>query len=86
MFAPSDSLAMVEMKCLLKKIYFTLRTSIDPRWTTHVEDMQMADQIIASRPKGQKCLLKFKLLGTVESWVKLRHLQGRTDYWPSTGL
>ncbi|PQE33910.1 Cytochrome P450 protein [Rutstroemia sp. NJR-2017a WRK4] len=60
-------LAMEEMKCLLRKIYSELSTSIDSRWTTHVEDMQMADQIIASRPKGQKCLLRFKLADTVGS-------------------
>ncbi|KAM3075515.1 Dynamin-like GTPase that mediates homotypic ER fusion [Clarireedia jacksonii] len=80
------NLAMVEMKCILKKIYSKLSTSIDSRWTTHEEDMQMADQIIASRPRGQKCLLKFKMLGTVESWIKMRQDEGRTDYWPSTGL
>ncbi|PQE12209.1 Cytochrome P450 protein [Rutstroemia sp. NJR-2017a BVV2] len=78
------NLAMAEMRCLLKKIYSELSTSLDSQWTTHVEDMQMADQIIASRPKGQKCLLKFKLPDTVGGGVKSIREKGRSDNWRST--
>lgn len=50
------SLAMVEMKTLLRKIYGQYRTTIAPEMKG---DMSIHDQIIASRPKDQTCLLVF---------------------------
>jgi hypothetical protein len=50
------SLAMVEMKTLLKGIYSSFTTSVAPEMEG---DMSIDDQIIASRPKDQTCLLNF---------------------------
>lgn len=59
MFADSidHSLAMAEMKILLRTVYSQCRTTIS---TDMKGDMSMADQIISSRPKGQTCLLAFE--------------------------
>ncbi|EFX05326.1 benzoate 4-monooxygenase cytochrome p450 [Grosmannia clavigera kw1407] len=50
-------LAMVEMKLLLRDVYSTFRTVLTEEGMT--ADMSMADQIISSRPKAQKCMVKF---------------------------
>lgn len=47
---------MVEMKTLMKMIYSTFTTSVAPEMKG---DMSIDDQIIASRPKDQTCLLNF---------------------------
>ncbi|CAL5869093.1 uncharacterized protein PFLUO_LOCUS3321 [Penicillium psychrofluorescens] len=51
------NLALVEMKTLLREIYsrFTTKVSVDM-----TGDMAIDDQIIASRPKDQTCLLSFQ--------------------------
>ena len=50
------SLATVEMKILLQEVYSRFRTTVAPDMTS---SMEIDDQIIASRPKGQKCRLIF---------------------------
>lgn len=50
------SLAIVEMKTLLRDIYLRYRTAPADGLTF---DMSMDDQIFTSRPKDQKCILKF---------------------------
>ena len=52
------SLALAEMKILLQKVYSRFITTPDE--TMREEDMEMADQLISSRPAGLKCLLKFE--------------------------
>ncbi|KAM0442364.1 hypothetical protein ACHAQK_004704 [Fusarium lateritium] len=49
-------LAIVEMKTLLRDIYSRYRTSPAEEMNF---DMSMDDQIFTSRPKDQKCMLKF---------------------------
>ncbi|KAF5682004.1 cytochrome P450 monooxygenase [Fusarium denticulatum] len=49
-------LAIVEMKTLLRDIYSRYRTAPADSMTS---DMSMDDQIFTSRPKDQKCILKF---------------------------
>lgn len=51
------SLALAEMKTLLADIYSRYTTLPDASMTA--ESMAMADQLISSRPLGQKCLLQF---------------------------
>lgn len=51
------SLAMAEMKLLLKEVYSQCRTVVSKDMKG---DMTLADQIISSRPKGQTCLLSFE--------------------------
>ncbi|TFK51092.1 cytochrome P450 [Heliocybe sulcata] len=51
------NLALMEMKILLKEVYGSYRTVIAPEMTA---SMEISDQIIASRPKGQVCLLRFE--------------------------
>ncbi|CAI7672494.1 unnamed protein product [Penicillium manginii] len=51
------NLALVEMKTLLRDIYGRFTTNIAPEMSS---DMSIDDQIIASRPKDQKCLLTFQ--------------------------
>lgn len=53
------SLAMVEMKCLLKEIYSRFRTRVADDMAG---SMEMSDQIISSRPMGQTCMLVFEPL------------------------
>lgn len=58
------SLALAEMKMLLTAVYSRFSTLPDP--TMKPEDMEMDDQLISSRPLGQKCLLKFRSLNKAE--------------------
>ncbi|KAI0629803.1 cytochrome P450 [Trametes polyzona] len=51
------NLALVEMKMLLREVYSTYRTRIAPDMDV---SMEMDDQTISSRPKGQKCLIVFE--------------------------
>ncbi|KAL2417549.1 hypothetical protein ABEF91_007069 [Exophiala dermatitidis] len=51
------NLALVEMKTLLREIYGKFTTRLSPQFTA---DMSIDDQIIASRPKDQTCVLKFE--------------------------
>ncbi|CRK12162.1 hypothetical protein BN1708_010358 [Verticillium longisporum] len=50
-------LALAEMKILLKDVYSRYTTLPDPSMTA--ESMEMSDQLVSSRPVGQKCLLRF---------------------------
>jgi Cytochrome P450 len=53
----NHSLAMAEMKILLREVYSQCSTRI----SEHIDgDMQMADQIISSRPRNQTCKLAFE--------------------------
>jgi hypothetical protein len=51
------SLAMAEMKILLRAVYEKFTTTVADEMTS---SMEVDDQIISSRPKGQKCLLVFE--------------------------
>ncbi|KAI0823955.1 cytochrome P450 [Trametes gibbosa] len=51
------NLALVEMKLLLKAVYSTYRTHVASDMKA---SMEMDDQTISSRPKGQKCLIVFE--------------------------
>ncbi|KAJ5090698.1 hypothetical protein N7532_009382 [Penicillium argentinense] len=51
------NLALVEMKTLLRRIYGRFETEVALEMKS---DMSIDDQIIASRPKDQKCLLTFR--------------------------
>lgn len=57
------SLALVEMKTLLRDIYSRFSTRLAAEMKG---DMSIDDQIIASRPKDQTCLLAFTPLSSVE--------------------
>jgi hypothetical protein len=50
------SLALVEMKMLLREVYSRYRTTVADDMTA---SMKLDDQIISSRPKGQSCKLVF---------------------------
>lgn len=50
------SLALVEMKVLLREVYSRYRTTVASDMTA---SMKLDDQIISSRPKGQSCKLVF---------------------------
>ncbi|CAM1502849.1 Fc.00g076250.m01.CDS01 [Cosmosporella sp. VM-42] len=50
-------LALAEMKTLLRDVYSQYRT--EPEASMKTESMAMSDQLISSRPLGQRCLLKF---------------------------
>lgn len=52
-----DSLAMLEMKLLLREVYSTYRTRVAPEMKA---SMEQDDQTISSRPKGQSCLIVFE--------------------------
>ena len=52
-----DSLAIAEMKCLLKEVYSRFRTSVAEDMTGN---MDLSDQIISSRPLDQTCRLVFE--------------------------
>lgn len=54
------SLALAEMKLLLQAVYSRFTTLPDPSMTA--ADMEMSDQLISSRPAGQRCLLRFEPL------------------------
>lgn len=49
------------MKILLREVYSRFTTRPDE--TMREEDMEMADQLISSRPAALKCLLKFEPIG-----------------------
>jgi hypothetical protein len=49
-------LAVAEMKTLLRDIYSSFKTTPAEGM---VADMSMDDQIFTSRPKDQRCILKF---------------------------
>ena len=51
------SLALLEMKMLLKEVYSTYRTRVAPDMTA---SMEQDDKTISSRPKDQKCLILFE--------------------------
>ena len=51
------SLALAEMKLLLRDIYGRFTTV--PDMSMKVESMRSHDQVISARPLGQKCLLRF---------------------------
>lgn len=55
------------MKILLRQVYSRFTTRPDE--TMREEDMEMADQLISSRPAGLKCLLKFEPIGGQEEEV-----------------
>lgn len=50
-------LALAEMKILLRDVYSSFSTLPDARMSA--EGMEMSDQLISSRPAGQRCLLRF---------------------------
>ncbi|KAJ5763579.1 hypothetical protein N7533_002260 [Penicillium manginii] len=50
------NLALVEMKTLLREVYSRFETTVAPDMTG---SMELDDQIISSRPKGQTCKLVF---------------------------
>lgn len=53
------------MKILLQAVYSRFTTLPDTSMTA--EDMEMSDQLISSRPAGQKCLLRFVPLDSMEA-------------------
>lgn len=62
------SLALAEMKTLLRDVYSRFSTTPDPSMTE--ESMAMSDQLISTRPLGKRCLLQFHPLvdgATVDS-------------------
>ncbi|KIV90665.1 hypothetical protein PV10_05297 [Exophiala mesophila] len=56
------SLALMEMKTLLREVYGRFITKVSPQMKG---DMSIDDQIIASRPKDQTCLLEFERLAEI---------------------
>lgn len=50
------SLALVEMKILLRKVHSRFQTTVAPDMNG---SMKLDDQIISARPKGQTCKLVF---------------------------
>ncbi|KJZ76025.1 hypothetical protein HIM_04481 [Hirsutella minnesotensis 3608] len=50
-------LALAEMKTLLRDVYSNFSTTPDPSMTEN--SMAMSDQLISTRPKGQRCLIQF---------------------------
>ncbi|KAK4106461.1 cytochrome P450 3A13 [Parathielavia hyrcaniae] len=57
-------LALAEMKMLLQAVYS--RFTALPDATMAPEELNMADQLISSRPAGQRCLLQFVPLDAVD--------------------
>lgn len=53
------------MKILLRDIYSRFTTLPDPSMTD--ADMAMADQLISSQPRAQRCLMKFVPLGAEDA-------------------
>ena len=51
------SLALFEMKLLLREVYSNFRTRVAPDMNA---SMEMDDQIATVRPKDQTCLLVFE--------------------------
>jgi hypothetical protein len=58
------SLAMAEMKILLREVYSQCSTRVSDRMHG---SMELDDQIISSRPKDQTCLLVFEKVNTEDS-------------------
>lgn len=56
-------LALAEMKILLRDVYARYRT--EPGAGMRDEDMAMEHQLISSRPRGQRCLMRFVPCGEV---------------------
>ncbi|KAF7957525.1 hypothetical protein EAE96_003102 [Botrytis aclada] len=50
-------LALAEMRHLIQRIYTQYRTKIKEGYEA---DMEMEDQIVSSRPRGQECMLMFE--------------------------
>ncbi|KAK7742134.1 hypothetical protein SLS53_004720 [Cytospora paraplurivora] len=50
-------LALAEMKILLRDVYSRFRSVPDESMSA--EEMEMDDQLVSSRPAGQRCLLRF---------------------------
>jgi hypothetical protein len=61
------SLALAEMKMLLQAVYSRFTTLPDA--TMAPEELEMSDQLISSRPAGQRCLLQFVPLDEVKQEV-----------------
>ncbi|KAH8890918.1 cytochrome P450 3A13 [Thozetella sp. PMI_491] len=57
-------LALAEMKLLLRAVYSSFTTYPDQSMTD--EAMEMSDQLISSRPVGERCLLRFVPMGMRE--------------------
>ncbi|KAK0673781.1 cytochrome P450 [Cercophora samala] len=53
-------LALAEMKCLLREVYGRFGTVPDGRMGRG--EMEMADLLVSSRPRGQRCLVRFEKL------------------------
>lgn len=51
------SLALAEMKLLLREVYSKFSTLPGP--SMRPDMMEMSDQLVSSRPLSQKCLLRF---------------------------
>lgn len=51
------SLALLEMKTLLRQVYVRFKTTLPPEMEL---DMEVDDQVVASRPKKFKALLRFQ--------------------------
>lgn len=52
-----QSLAIAEMKCLLREVYSRFRTRVSSEMNGR---MDISDQIISSRPLDQTCKLMFE--------------------------
>ena len=61
------SLAMAEMKILLREVYSQCSTRVSDRM---YGSMELDDQIISSRPKDQTCLLVFEKVDTEDSTLE----------------
>jgi hypothetical protein len=59
------SLAIAEMKTLLRDVYSRYSTTPDASMTA--ESMVMSDQLISTRPLGKKCLLRFHPLSEAKT-------------------
>ena len=53
----NGSLALLEMKLLLRDTYSAYRTRVAPDMTA---SMELDDLTLSSRPKGMKCLVVFE--------------------------
>ncbi|KAK0621312.1 cytochrome P450 [Bombardia bombarda] len=58
-------LALAEMKMLLQAVYSRF-TTIPDETRMAGSSMEMSDQLISSRPLGQKCLLRFNPIGAAD--------------------
>ena len=53
------------MKTLLREVYSRFETT--PAAGMREEEMKMSDQLISSRPVGQRCLLHFEDIDSIEN-------------------